>query len=223
MNGFSLGVSWDLSGESASCSLTRSMKASVELPDGLFDNEASGAITIVASKSDSATSSMSSSGSSGNSASGSSGNSASVSSGMTSGMSSGMSSGIGKVSVNSMSIGCNGGMLSSFSIESDIGMGADPSGAAGGRAAGSISAGRAMSGMGAEPNGEDGGFATCELSTPGIGAEPSDEVGGARRAGSSVCSAVFAAGAGADANGDGLSKTPDVMPASAVVSLAGSD
>ena len=100
-----------------------------------------------------------------------------------------------------MSIGGNGGILSSFSIESDIGMGADPSGATGGF---------------------DAGFAACELWTPGIGAEPSDEVGGVRRAGSCVCSAVFAAGAGADANGDGLSKTPDVVPASALVSLAGS-
>ena len=103
-------------------------------------------------------------------------------------------------------------------------MGADPSAATGGRDAGSLSAGVAMSGMGVEPvGGFDADIAACELSIPGIGAEPSDEVGGARRAGSSFCSAVFVAGAGADANGDGLSNTPDEVPVSAFTSLAGSD
>ena len=144
-----MGSSFFSSGLPDSCSLTRSINASVELPDGLLDNDPSRGMTIVASKSGSTGVFGSTGNSAGISLGNSSGNSASISAGS--------SSGIGKESVNSISIDGKGGMLSSSNIESLAGMGADPSGAA----AGFVT-----------------GLSPFELAIPGIGAEPSDAVGG---------------------------------------------
>ena len=112
--------------------MTRSINDSVDLSEGLLDDDASGSVIMVAAKSGS-----------------SSGNSASISAGS--------SSRIRKESVNSISMGGKGGMLSSSNIESPDGMGADPSGAA----AGFVT-----------------GLSSCVLAMPGIGAEPSAAVGG---------------------------------------------
>jgi len=128
-----------------SCSLTRSINESVELPDDLFDSDASGAIIIVASNSGLITASGPSASVAGNSFGNSSGNSASL------------PSGIGKESVNSISTGGAGGRSPSRA-ESFAGMGADPGGAVTGFVAGLASCELAMPGIGAEPSVGVGGL-----------------------------------------------------------------
>ena len=129
-------------GLAESCSLTRSINASVELPDDLFDSEASGAMIIVASNSGSITGS----GKSGSAAGNSSDNS-----------SASLPSGIGKESVNSISTGGKGGKSPSR-IESFSGMGADPSGAGAGFVAGLVFCELTMPGIGADPSAGAGGL-----------------------------------------------------------------
>ena len=103
--------------------------------------------------------------------------------------------------------GAAAGLESAGAAESEAGgMGADPNGAVAGAASGAGVESKV--GIGADPNGAAGGVPEPGAEPDiGIGADPSDETRAAGRGVSGFASS--AGGTGADAKGEGLSKTPD--------------